>query len=69
MKEEETANRREFLGRVARTALLTGTLLGTVSLMARRGSCDRSAFCRECAAFAGCRLPQAAQTREEAKRR
>lgn len=70
MKEAETPNRREFMGRMARASLLTLSVVGTGSLMARRGSCDRAAaFCRDCAAFAGCRLPQARQTRKAASGR
>ena len=68
-KEEPTANRRQFLGTLARVTLLSITLAGTGSLMARRGRCAEEAFCRDCAAFAGCRLSQATRARDEAKRR
>lgn len=65
------ANRREFLRDCARYPLLVGLGVLGVTLAGRRGDpasaapCVKARVCRDCAAFAGCALPEAKAARQE----
>lgn len=60
--------RRDFLRRLVRGALLAGLLGGTAALTARdRETCTNRGICRGCAAYDDCGLPQALSAKQAGK--
>jgi hypothetical protein len=65
LRSHTTLTRRELLRSAGRLTFLAGLLAGIGALVAKRGeACTNNGICRSCAAFNGCRLPQALSARE-----